>query len=180
VNRPSVATAFHEAAHAVVALAVGLPLAEVSITADAVSSGRVTLARSTATGGQPLNHAEKAMLHAVMVLFYLSGAAGGRLVGFETGAECDEEIAATFAADLDAPPHFWMPAAREAAARTVQANALAVGRIAEALLIEQVLSAARAREIAGVLIAPDLRNLAGGLDYAFAQAARAQRGTTPA
>jgi hypothetical protein len=180
VNRPTAATAYHEGAHTVAALALGLPLESVTVVADAESSGRVKLAKSTATGGPPLTRAEKAMLHGLMVVFYLSGAAGGRLIGFETGAERDEENAAAFAADLDAPPRFWMPAAREAAARTVQANALAVGRIAEALLIEQVLSAARAREIAGVLVAPDLRNLAGGLDYAFARAARAPRGTTPA
>jgi hypothetical protein len=170
------ATSFHESAHAVAALAIGLPLELASVIPDAESSGRVTLAKSTAAGGEPLSRAEKGLLHGLMAVFYFSGGAGGRLIGLETAVARDEENAAAFAATLDGvPPLMWTYAARHVAERIVQQNADAVARVASELLVARVLSAERVRELAGPLLAPDLRGLAAALDNAHAAAAREQR-----
>ena len=180
-------TCFHEAGHAVLAVALGLDVVRVSVVPDERSYGRLEHRGVTTDQLDPAGEfgdkpaALLALAEQLAILRLDAGGAAQRLAGFDPrgsgsddlSAESAAERAACFLGDYTAS---WRGRLRREVERFLEAHWSAVERIAEALNVERELDGHRVRELAGEVSRPDTAALRYAL---FLANKRPARRTTP-
>ena len=169
-------TAYHEAGHALIALALQLPIATVTIDPSGDVLGSVILAKPVNDTGAPLDRSltpeDRATVGVWDVAWSIAGLLAEQLAfGSEEGAGCAGDLRKVAIAvertDDAAGTHEWQwrRQTEECVERYLRTNWGAVTTLALALLAKRTMSGAEVRATVGDVPALDLRNAEGAVRY---------------
>lgn len=177
MSRPLASVCYHESGHLVLMLALGFPVESATIVPAPPAGGRQTLGQVApgkpappAGPVQPLTDSEAAMVLLAAAMVDVSGGIADQLAGFAaSGLESDEasvdSICDVVWSRLGVETCHYRHLIRAEATRYLREHWPAVQRVASVLLAERTITGERARQAAGELPAPDLRALAGALNF---------------
>ncbi len=176
-------TAYHEAGHAMIALAAGLPIDTASIIPDADSLGRINLVHDLPAQPPPPLTAEQLTAIRVFEAVYAVAGELAEEIAFRAataGCECDQQTTSAAIETVDgltgASSWAWRHTVREVALNYLTSSWDAVCLLALVLLTEKSVSGERAREAVGEIGTLNLQPLTGAIAFAAAREAARHSG----